>query len=133
MCSALSMILFAQPERAQIASGEVHYMFSYENYVHEAGFARLTISMIAAIILFIPYRRGERWAFVTLVILALAYYVPVFFFGAIPNLGTWSFFRNFPQQGSTGLFVFWSSYLLTGFLLLGLLLAAPGFVRVKRI
>lgn len=128
--SALSMILFVQPERA---SGGIHSIFSYENYIHEAGFARLAISIISLLLLFVPYRRGERWAFAALVILAFIYYVPVFLFGAFPNLGTWSYFRNFHQPGSIGMWVFWSSYLLTGFLVLGLLLAAPVFLRVKRV
>lgn len=61
--TSLYLIPFAQPGRAQIAAGKLHYMFSYENWVHEAGFGRLAISIIALLILFIPYRKGERWAF----------------------------------------------------------------------
>src|SRR5277367_822264 len=97
--SALYLIPFVQPETRQVQAGELHYVFSYENWVHEAGFGRLAISIIALLILFIPYRRGERWAFAALVILAVAYYVPVFLYGAIPNLGTWPLFRNWnPPQ-----------------------------------
>ena len=88
------MIPFVQPERAQIAAGELHYMFSYENWVQEAGFARLAISVVGLLILFIPFRRGERWAFIALLFLAAAYDVPVFLFGGVPNLGTWPVFRN---------------------------------------
>jgi hypothetical protein len=88
------VIPFVQPERAQIAAGELHYMFSYENWVHEAGFARLAISVVGLLILFIPFRRGERWAFIALLFLAAAYDVPVFLFGGVPNLGTWPVFRN---------------------------------------
>jgi len=33
--SAFYLIPFVQPERAQIQAGELHYMFSYENWVHE--------------------------------------------------------------------------------------------------
>ena len=125
------MILFVQPDRFRIASGDVHNFFSYENYVHEAGFARLTISLVAATLLFLPFQRRQRWAFVTLVIIALLYYVPVFFFGAFPNIGTTAFFRNFPQPRSSGLFVFWSSYLLAAFMLLGLILAVPSFRKMS--
>ena len=67
--SALYLIPFVQPERRQIQAGELHYMVSYESFVHEVGFARLAISIVALLILFIPYRRGERWAFVALAFL----------------------------------------------------------------
>jgi hypothetical protein len=132
--SALYLIPFVQPERRQIQAGELHYMFSYENWVHEAGFGRLAISVVALVILFIPYRRGERWAFVALVFLAVAYYVPVWFFGSIPNLGTWPAFRNWnlPQAKVANLaWVFWSSCFLTASLVLGLAMSAPVFFRRK--
>jgi hypothetical protein len=130
--SALYLIPFAQPERAQIRAGELHYMFSYENFVHEAGFGRLAISMIALLILLIPFRRGERWAFAALVILALAYYVPVFLFGGIPNLGTWHVFRNLPQPRAASVaWENWSVFIVTAFLILGLAMSAPIFFRRK--
>jgi hypothetical protein len=109
-------------------------MFSYESFVHEAGFARLAISIVALLILFIPYRRGERWAFVALAFLAVAYYVPVYIFGSIPNLGTWPAFRNWylPQTRVTNLnLLFWSSFLLTASLILGLAMSIPAFFRRK--
>ena len=132
--SALYLIPFVQPERAQVAAGELHYMFSYENFVHEAGFGRLVISVVGLLILFIPYRRGERWAFAALVILAGAYYVPVFLYGGIPNLGTWPLFRywNLPQSRFPSLALhYWSSFLLTAFLVLGLAMTVPTFFRRK--
>jgi hypothetical protein len=132
--SALYLIPFVQPERRQIQAGELHYMFSYESFVHEAGFARLAISIVALLILFIPYRRGERWAFVALAFLAVAYYVPVYIFGSIPNLGTWPAFRNWylPQTRVTNLnLLFWSSFLLTASLILGLAMSIPAFFRRK--
>ena len=132
--SALYLIPFVQPETRQIQAGTLHYMFSYENWVHEAGFGRLTISIIALLILFIPYRRGERWAFVALAFLAVAYYVPVFIFGGIPNLGSWPTFRNWnlPQPRVANLeWEFWSTFLLTAFLVLGLAMSVPFFFRKK--
>jgi hypothetical protein len=132
--SALYLIPFVQPETRQIQVGEIHYMFSYENWVHEAGFGRLTVSIIALLILFIPYRKGERWAFVTLMLLAVAYFVPVFLFGAIPNLGTWPAFRhwNLPQPKVANLeWEFWSTFLLTAFLALGLAMSVSFFFRMK--
>lgn len=121
--STLYVIRFVQPERAQIAAGELHYMFSYENCVHEAGFARLAISVVGLLILFVPFRRGERRAFIALRFLAVAYYVPVFLFGGVLNLGTWPVVRNWhvPQFEVQSLaWVFWSSFILGASLLLGL-------------
>jgi hypothetical protein len=128
--TALYLIPFEQPERAQIAAGEIHYMFSYENFVHEAGFGRLAISIIALLILLIPYRRGERWAFAALVVLAVAYYVPVFLFGAIPNLGAWPVFRNLAQPRAGNLArESWSVFLLTASMIVGLAISALVFFR----
>ena len=77
--SALYLIPFVQPKRAQIAAGQLDHMFSYENFAHEAGFGRLAICIIALIILFIPFRKGERWAFAALAILAVAYCARILF------------------------------------------------------
>jgi hypothetical protein len=132
--SSLYLIPFVQPERAQIAAGELHYMFSYENFVHEAGFGRLAISILGLLILLVPYRRGERWAFAALVIVAVTYYVPVFLFGAIPNLGTWPVFRNWhmPQPRTINIALqSWSAFFLTAILILGLAMSAPVFFRRK--
>jgi hypothetical protein len=128
--SSLYLIPFVQPERREIQAGTLHYMFSYENWVHEAGFGRFAISIIALLILFIPYRRGERWAYAALVILAFAYYVPVFLFAAIPNLGTWPTFRHWhmpePRSINIGL-QNWYAFLLTASVVLGLVVSAPIF------
>jgi hypothetical protein len=129
------MIPFVQPERRQIAAGTLHYMFSYENYVHEAGLARLVLSLIGLLILFIPYRKGERWALAALCVLIFGYQIPVFVFGAIPNLGTWPIFRDWPgwlaprHQSLEMVALF--AYLLAGLSVLGLLLALPRFLKRK--
>jgi hypothetical protein len=130
--TSLYLIPLVQPERGEIAAGKLRYMFSCENWVHEAGFARLAISIIALLILFIPYRKGERWAFAALVILAFVYYVPVFYYGAIPNLGTWPFFQRWhlPQAKTANLTLeWWTVLLVTASLLLGLAISVPVFFR----
>jgi glucan phosphoethanolaminetransferase (alkaline phosphatase superfamily) len=127
------MILFVQPERAEIAAGTLRSMFSYEGFVHEAGFARFTLAIIGLLILFIPYRKGERWALAALVILIFGYQFPVFFFGSIPNLGTWPIFRNWPEPHASGLaMVGFYSYFFMALSLVGLALAMPRFLRGKR-
>jgi hypothetical protein len=124
------MILFMQPERGQIATGALRSMFSYENFVHEAGFGRLTLAVIGLMILFIPFRKGERWAMAALVILLFAYWLPVFIFGSIPNLGAWPIFQNLPHHQSSSLaMVRWYTLFFTALLLVGLALTAPRFVR----
>jgi glucan phosphoethanolaminetransferase (alkaline phosphatase superfamily) len=128
------MIPFVQPERAQIAAGKIDYMFSYENFVHEAGFGRLGISIVTLLILLIPFRRREPWAFAALAILAVVYFVPVFLFGAIPNLGTWPVFHTWhlPQPRVANLvLVYWSSIVFVAFLILGLAMSTPAFFRRK--
>jgi len=130
--SAPSLILFVQPERAQIRAGELHNMFSYENSAHETGFGRLAISIISLLILLIPYRRGERWAYAALVIFAVVYYVPVFLFGALPTLGTWPVFRSLPQPRSGNLaWQEWSIFAVNALLVFGLAMSAPVFFRRK--
>src|SRR5262249_29207434 len=124
--------LFVQRERAEIGSGASHYSFAYGNYVHEAGFARVTIALIGLLILFFPYRKGERWAVVALSIIGFTYEIPVFLLNAVPNLGTWPIFRNLPESHVYGLtFVAWSNFALTALLLAGLALALPQLLRQK--
>jgi hypothetical protein len=130
------MIPFVQPERHQIAAGNLNYMFSYEGYVHDVGFARLVLSLVGLLILFVPYRKGERWALVALGILIAAYEIPVFVFGGIPNLGTWPIFRNlsywaaprYQSLETAALF----AYLTAGLSILGFLMGLPMFWRESR-
>jgi hypothetical protein len=130
--TSFDMILFVQPERKAIAAGTLQYMFSYENYVHEGGFARLTLAMIGLLILFFPYRGGERWAFAALFILLFAYEIPVFFFGSIPTLGMWPIFRNWPNPRASSLAMMsFYSYFFTALWLVGLALAVPRLLREK--
>lgn len=132
--TSLYLIPFVQPEREDIIAGKLHYMFSYENFVHEAGFARMAISILALLILFIPFRKGERWAFAALVILAITYYVPVFLYDGIPNLGTYPFFQkhwHLPENDVSHSTIFWTSVFFNSCLLLGILIASPKFLRAS--
>jgi hypothetical protein len=108
-------------------------MFSYENWVHEAGFARLVLSIIGLLILFVPFRKGEPWALAAICVLIFAYEIPVFVFGAIPNLGTWPIFRSWPHPGTDTLATYNRSRLLVAALsLVGVALAVPGFLRSRK-
>ena len=66
-----------------------------ETFWHEAGFARLTLAVIGLLILFIPYRKGEAWAFAALAVLMICYVLPVGFFLSTTNLGHWPILREF--------------------------------------
>jgi|GEM_PF-2805468 hypothetical protein len=87
------MIVYVQPEGFR---GEIT-----DNWVHEIGFARLTLAIIGLLILFIPYRKSERWAFVALAILVVFYVLPAVFFLSNTNLGHWEILHKlaWPEPG----------------------------------
>jgi len=131
--SSPRMMLFVQPERKEIAAGRLGGMFSYENFVHEVGFARLVLAVIGLLILFIPYRKGERWAFAALAVLIVCYELPVFFFFSIPNLGTWPIFRNLPEERVSSLASLnFQRYFFTILAFAGLAIAVPQFITGRR-
>jgi hypothetical protein len=119
--SSLSMILYVVPEHARIHD---------EGLLHEIGFARLTLAAIGLLILFIPYRKGERWALEALAIMTICYEVPAVFFLSTTHLGSWPIFRNLPQPQLSGLAtVNFERYFFTILAFAGLALAVPQFVR----
>jgi hypothetical protein len=121
------MILYVEPQRAQIA-------YYDENWVHEIGFARLTLSLIGLLVLFIPYRRGERWAFAALAVLMICYILPAGFFLSSTNLGHWLIFRKIagpPYSTSVGQLNF-ERYFFATLAFAGLAIAMPQFIRDKR-
>ena len=129
--SSLSMIVYVQPERSEIAAAErSDFRTSYARDVHEAGFARLALAVIGLLVLFIPYRKGERWAFAALALLVVCYGLPVFFFKSIPNLGRWQIFRNLPEPRAMALAplnFYYDFFTILAFA--GLALALPRFAR----
>ena len=128
--SSIWMMGFVQFERLEMAD-HPQMLFKFENFVHEAGFARLTLAVIGLLILFVPYRRGEAWAFAALVVLTVCYVLPVFFLDA-PNLGLWHIFRVRPNFGTTSLAPMnFYRYVLTILALAGLGLALPQFLATR--
>jgi len=107
--------------------------FKYDNFVHEAGYARLAVVVIGLLILFIPYRKGEAWAFAAMVVLVVCYLLPVFFFVNFPHyLAAWLFPR-LPQQRVISLeAIRFYSWLFTILELAGLGLALPQFLMSRR-
>jgi hypothetical protein len=130
--SSVWMIAYVQPERLQLAD-HPQILFKYDNFVHEAGFARLAIAIIGLLVLFIPYRRGEAWAFAALVVLVVCYLLPVFFFVNFPYRLAWWLSPRLPQQRVTSLAAInFYRYLLTILALAGLGLALPQFLASRR-
>ena len=95
LCSSLPMIAFVEHERWYDAAGIG--VAGYGTLFHEAGFARLTLAVIGLLILFIPFRKGEAWAFAALAVLMICYVLPVGFFLSITNLGRWPILRDFSR------------------------------------
>ncbi len=107
--------------------------FKYDNFVHEAGYAGLAIVVIGLLVLFIPYRRGEAWAFAAMAVLLVCYLLPVFLFVNFPHhLAAWLFPR-LPQQRVIGLEALsFYTYSFTIMELAGLGLALPQFLASHR-
>lgn len=126
--SSLQMILFAQREHLVYEGTQLQ--FSYAGIVHEAGFARLTLAVIGLLILLIPYRKAERWAFAAIAVLIVCYEIPVFFFFSIPNIASWSIFRHLSDIPTSSFeTINFYRYLFTILALAGLAMAAPLFIR----
>ena len=86
--SSLPMVLYDQ-------SPEARRIYYDEYWIHEIGYAHLTIAILSLLILLIPYRKGERWSFVALVALMVCYILPEGFFLAMTHLGRWPILREF--------------------------------------
>ncbi len=130
--SSLPMLLFVQHERLEIAGSQVG--FYYANFVHEAGFARLMIAIIGLLILFIPFRKAERWAFVAVALLMVCYELPVFFFLSMERFGSWPIFQGLanPKVVSFQTVDFYRYFFMI-LALAGLAIAMPTFIRRHKI
>jgi len=123
---SLLMILYVQSERGR----RVYYD---ESWMHEIGFARLTLAVVGLLILFIPYRKGERWAFAALAVLMICYELPAVFFLSMTKLGSWPIFRNLPGPQVYGLAELnFYRYFYTILAFAGLALALPRFLRPNK-
>jgi len=132
--SAWWYIFFEPPTRAQLeASTSRLVVVSDAMDVHDVGFARIALAIIGLLILFIPYRKGERWAFAALAVLILCYGLPVFLFWSIPHLGRWQIFRTLPVPPVLGLATVYSyTHWFTALALVGLAIGVPYFITSRR-
>ncbi len=130
--SSLSMIAFVEQEGFYSADGI--RVYGFETFMHEAGFARLTLAVIGLLILFIPYRKGEAWAFAAFAVLMICYVLPVGFFLSMTHLGRWPILREFsPGPRSIGLAgVNFVRHFFPALAFAGLAIAVPHFVTSRR-
>jgi len=132
LCSSIPMIAYVGPEPLYSATGI--RVFGIETFFHEAGFARLTLAVIGLLILFIPYRKGEAWAFAALAVLMICYVLPVGFFLSLTHLDRWPIFREFsggPRLlGLAG--VNFVRHFFPALAFAGLAIAVPYFIAGRR-
>jgi ABC-type uncharacterized transport system permease subunit len=130
--SSLPMIAYVEQVPFYSASGI--QVFGFETFTHEAGFARLTLAVIGLLILFIPYRKGEAWAFAALVVLMIFYVLPVGFFLSRTHLGRWPILREFSSgPRAVGLVaVNFVRHFFPALAFAGLAIAVPYFITSRR-
>ncbi|MGA8013642.1 MAG: hypothetical protein WB949_14515 [Candidatus Acidiferrales bacterium] len=116
-----------------VPPGRSDMHFEPEGLNHEAGFARLALAVIGLLILFIPYRKGERWAFAALAVLTVFYVLPAFFF-FLPHLeSSIPAVRNLPRPPALGIAqVYYETKFFTALVLAGFAMAVPQFIRGTR-
>ena len=120
--SGFPMLTFVQEhERAQ------HAGVIYEQFVREAGYARLAIGAIGILILLFPFRKGARWSWFALAILLLVYWLPAFTIPMfMPFMGWHIFWEGLVRPGEST--IFFNLHLPT-LGVIGLLLSLPHFVQ----
>lgn len=100
----------------------------YEHFVHEAGFAQVAIAAIGLLILFIPFRKRESWAWWALTLLLLIYFVPTLVLPHLRPFPGWDILWQgiFTPGLARSVFL---SLLFPALMLVGLALSAPQFFR----
>lgn len=125
LCSSFPMILFKQ--LSPVISGEAA-VHRWDYHVREAGYGRVAIAVVGLIILAIPFRRGQRWAWWSLTFTFVSYVVPAFVLPVLVPFPGWHIFSDW--MGDPGLARNVFSNLLFPFLMgLGLCLSLPDFLR----
>jgi len=125
--SSLPMVMYDESLQAR----RVYYD---ENWIHEIGYAQLTIAILSLLILLIPYRKGERWSFVALAVLMVCYILPEGFLLSMTHLGRWPILREFSAGprviGLAG--VDFVRHFFPALAFAGLAIAVPYFITRRR-
>jgi hypothetical protein len=93
--------------------------------IHEAGYARLAIAVVALLILFVPFRRRQFWAWLALLAVVALYLLPASY--VAPTLVSYSRLRELVRlrQTSSVARVLLTNLALVVSALLGLALSLP--------
>jgi len=138
LCIALSAILISSGrlltvgpliERIEVGGGRAIHE-RYDHIVREAGYARMTIAATGLLILFIPFRKRELWAWLALTLVLFTYVFPPFIIPLLVPFPGWHiFWQGIFEPGiprAVLLTMFYSALML-----LGLALSAPHFFRKR--
>jgi hypothetical protein len=121
------MITFVQvEERRQVYEREVRRGEIYEQLVHEAGFARAAMACTGLLILFIPFRKRQRWGWLALATLLVIYFLPALSIPLLRPFPGWQiFYEGIRTPGlARGAFL---NLLSSACMLVGLVLSFPSF------
>ena len=122
--SASFMVRFEQPPIAQ--NPGAYAVERYDLYVRDAGYARVALGLACLLIVFIPFRRRERWAWCALSVVTIAYFLPIFVFRVLFPFPGWHIFWDWIYEQGLARDVF-ASLFFTGLMVLGLAISFPEF------
>ncbi len=131
LLSSAGMVSYVQEDvRSAAVQQALKYPLLCEFSIHEAGFARIALGGLGLFVLLIPYRKGEFWAWFSLLIL-LMYQLAVFAFPARTSLLGWDDLRRAlvrPELPRSMLL----NLAFPGLMLLGLGMSLPSFLHSWR-
>jgi hypothetical protein len=131
--SSASMVNYVQQEvRSLVAQGALSYPVVCESAVREGGYGRIALGLIALLILFIPYRKRELWAWASLAILFLVFLLPVFVFPPGTSLLQWrNSWEGVSRPGLRDVMLL--NWVFPAMMLIGLGVSLPSFLRSKQV
>jgi hypothetical protein len=123
---AARMVGFEQPRETT----GTRLVVRYDLYVHEIAYATIALAIVMLLIVCIPFRKREKWAWWAVSVVAATYIVPEFLLPYFvnplrPPYVLWSWIHD---SGPAAGFAF-VSVLLSILTLLGLVTAIPEFFR----
>ena len=138
ICIALLAVLFdsipmltAGPLTERIEpEGGGYYLMRYDHFVRASGYAGITFAAMGLLILFIPFRKRELWAWFALAILVFMYIFPTSAIRLLVPFPGWHiFYQGIFEPGLPRNALL--TLLFDALMLLGLALSAPHFFRKR--
>ena len=131
LISSIGMVGYVQADvRSLAAQRSLAYPFVCEFSIHEAGYGRIVLGTLGILILLIPFRRLELWAWVCLSIMFFVYFIPVFLFPPGTSFpAAHDLWRGVSHPGLPRLMLL--NALFPVLMILGLSASLPSFLRSK--